>query len=476
MDLPISETVCVSVPSPVGQIKAAAEATVPRDVALTRGTIVREVPLRPLGVDQALQYLPPATTTDKFAVRASAAVDPGDPTRGFVAVEAAAPIGRSDIPLRITLLLDVSESMESVPMRVLPALQDEVPPDDKTSRLDLAKAVIDELVVRMPARGELALVAFQANEARVLLQPTPAERRERIREAVARARPGDAYGSRTPLETVYDLAGTSFDPCADHRVLLITDDNAHLHGKEKKTFSTVAEWAAKGLELWTLSVGLLGEDSPQLDALTEAGGGVHVYADTRSEAVEPLVAALRSAGAVVREPSIEVGFGPRVTSWRRVGTEGGPSTGPDTWALPVTLEGGWREARLYEVTLAPPPPEPTPDPTAPAPASAPPAPADPAAEPAPPTPPEPWATVTWAVGSPVPGDWTRGEVVPVAPVALVDAQPFLRGRVYAIRVAEATSAPSPDWAALDALGKELVREPGGARELHAWAHALSARP
>ena len=76
----------------------------------------------------------------------------------------------------------------------------------------------------------------------------------------------------------------------------------------------------------------------------------------------------------------------------------------------------------------------------------------------------------------MPGDWTRGERVEVPGGSLVDAAPYLRARIYALDVAGATRDPAADWAALDALGQELVREPGPALELHAWAHDLATRP
>lgn len=474
MDLPISEEICVSIPAPSGQIAAATAAEAPRDIARTRATIVQQTALRPLSDEAALDYVTPAPTNERFEVRASAARDPDDPTHGWMSVEAVAPVGKADIPLRITLLLDVSSSMESVPTRTLPPLQDVIDPQERVNRLDLAKAVIDELVRRMPPRGEVALVAFEESRARVLLQPTSILDRDRIREAVSRANPGDASGARSPLETVYDLAGASFDPCADHRVLLITDDNAYLGGKEKKAHEMVEAWAERGLELWTLSIGLLGQDSESLDALTRAGGGVHLYADAKSEAVEPLVAALRASGAVVRDPAVKVEFGDDVVSWRRVGSSDAPSHGADTWTFGSTLEGGYRETRLYELTLKPPPPPPPPPPAA---APVPGAPETPPPPPPPaPPPPAPWASVTWSAGSPVPGDWTRGERVEVPGGSLVDAAPSLRARIYALDVAGATRDPAADWAALDALGQELVREPGPALELHAWAHDLATRP
>lgn len=436
-----AEEVCVAAPSPAGAIEAARRAAPPRELSRIRGTLAAHQPPGSFGVDALLASVPPAPTPDPFVVRAAGAVDPRDPTHGWVVVEGVTSLGQSELPLRLTVMLSLAESMGSAPTADLPVLQDAGPVRPVT-RIALAKAILDELVRRMPARTELALVVFDRRGGRVALPPTKATDRERIREVIERLQPVGSEASAAPIDAAYRLAGEAWDPCADQRMLLLTDDRALLSPNPDKASSTVASWAKKGLELWTVSLGLLGRTAPEVEALAEVGRGTHLYADTKSEAVEPLVAALRSSGALVRDPAIAVSFGPAVTGWRRAGGEPG-SGSSDAFTLPTTLEGAWSETRVYEVTL---------DPTVPG----------------------PLAAVTWSAGSPIPGEWTLGAPIELAATPLGPSSPeLLKQRVLAVTLAEASATSTPDWAGLRDWGTSLALGPGPARELVVWADLLA---
>jgi hypothetical protein len=440
----VAETVCVAAPSPAGAIEAARSAAPPRVLSQVRGALVAHRPPGPLAADALLSYLPPEPTAEPFVVRAAGAVDPRDPTRGWVVVEGVTSLGHSELPLRLTVMLSLSESMGTAPTAELPLLQNAGPGGIRpVTRIQLAKSILDDLVRRMPARTEVALVAFDRRAGRVALPPTRAGERERIREVIERLQPIGSEASASPLEAAYQLAAEDFDPCADQRMLLLTDDRAVLSPSPSRTRSTVEGWGKKGLELWTVSLGLLGAEAPEVEALADAGRGTHLYADTKSEAVEPLVAALRASGAVVRDPAIGVAFGPGVTRVIRIGT-GAEVGGSDAFVLPTTLEGGWREVRVYEVRR------------------------DPTAE-------GPLATVTWSGGSPIPGEWTLGATTPLLPTPLgADTPPFLERRAFAAELAATSTAASPDWGALRDWGVALDLGSGPARELLVWSDLMAA--
>jgi hypothetical protein len=302
-------------------------------------------------------------------------------------------------------------------------------------RYELASAVIGELLERLPERATVSVVVFDQEVGRVMLPPTAAaEDPGAIRMAVRRSKPGMVGdGTDSALDLAYGLAGAAFDGCADHRVLLVTDDNHRLDVDPEEVTETVRAWGERGLELWTLSLGTLGRPAPVVEALTAAGRGAVIYADTPAEAVEPLSAALRATGAVARDLRVEVDLGPGVRSAREV--SGG------SWEVPVTVDAGWRQVRLYALEL------------------------DPAAA-------GPVASVRWSFGSPVPGEWAveRSLVVEAGPMSAAARE--LRQRVFAVAVAEALDG-ARSWRSVELAGEALVHEEGPGREWQAWARAFA---
>lgn len=439
---PPSDTICVA-SRPVGApIAAVAAAGADPRLAAVRRALHEGTAVPPVDPGVLVSYIAPAPTRAKMEVRAAAAVDPSDPSRGWLAVEAIAPLGRSGVPLHLTILMDTSDSMYSVPFTVVPPLLDEAPPSPggryrNVQRLEVARAALIELTKRLPSRADVSVVVFDRARAETLLaRPVPATAVDDLRFALGRASQEVARkGVRTPLEAVYTVASASYDPCADNRILLVTDDNDRMDLDREVVTQTVKAWADRGLELWTLSVGQLGAQTPSVETLTRAGHGVLLYADTVSEAVEPLSAALRATGTLVRAPTVDISL---------TGASLAPLTGAgSSWSLPPALDAGWRRVELYALTV------------------------DPSAT-------GPIGSVRLTASSPVPGEWTVDTTVPIEILPLAEADPIVRTRVFAWEVGQAL-AGATSWERVQALGAVAVREDGPARELQAWAATLGAR-
>jgi hypothetical protein len=435
---PVDDGICVSARSSSAALEVAQQASGDEDVTRFRAALLQGRELPALEPGALVRYVPPALTREVFEVRGGVALDPVDPRRGWAVVEAVTALGRSDVPLQLTVLVDVSASMDSSPISALSALQDL--PARNVSRLLLAQEVLRELVVRLPARSTISLSAFVREQAAVILPPTPVTEQTTVLRALRRIG-GEATrtGRAPPLQLAYDLAGASVDGCADRRLLIVTDDAARFELDPEEVHEQVEGWAARGVEMWTLSLGTLGVQSPSIESLVAAGQGGVVYADTKSEAVEPLAAALRATGTVGRQPTVSVSFPPGV-SWRRM--DGVAGQGADSWVLPERIGAGYRRVELYELTL---PAEETPG---------------------------PWS-VSWSLQSPSPGEWTKEQTLTLSPTLLTAGAPLVTERVLAWTVGQALGADQTDWTSLGRWAEPLVRSDGPAREIQGWMGLLA---
>lgn len=435
-----SEEVCVTARSSAAALDIATATRVNSTIARVRTALIDKTPL-PNTFDPAMlvRYVSPAPTREALDVRTAGALDPADPHHGWVVVEAVSALGRSDVPLHLTVVIDVSLSMLSAPMSALSALQDT--PPRPVSRLALAREVIAQMAERMPARTEISLVAFSRGKADIVLPPTQATDVTTIVRGLRRVdEDAPRLGHLPPLQLAYDMASAMSDGCADRRVLIITDDQARFEIDPAVAASQVAGWAEHGIELWTLSLGMKGIASPSIDALTSAGRGVVIYADTVSEALEPLTAALRATGTIGRDPSLTISFSPAITSFRRM--DGSEGVGTETWSMPERIDAGFRRVELYEVRLA-----------------------DGAAT----------AQTSWSLHSPVPGEWQKQNTATASLANMVDAEPLVRERVLAWTVGRALAVPTTDWQSLAAWAAPLTPAEGPALEIRSWIDLMTAK-
>ncbi len=382
-----------------------------------------------------------------FDFQVGAVQDPTRPGRAVLGVRAVAPEAGL-APLRLTFVLDTSPSMRAVFMRELPALQDE--PADGTyrpvTRLELSKAALRELLDRLPDRAVVAVVGVDRGRAELLLPPTPIEQAPRIHRAVLQAGPVRTNQAKA-LDTIEKVTIEGGDPCADTRILFLTDENARLQTELDEAQKRVKRWFAEGASLWTMSMGVLDSDTTDAAALTARGGGLHTRADTVTDAVRQLVQSLRVSGVVGKQLSVSVARQPeQVARVRRV--DGGPAS----WTRAEVRAAEELEATYVLERAA-------------ASSSG----SDAVSGPA--------VTVEWKVVSPYPGEWAVAETFEVAIVPAAKAPPWLRDRLVAVLVGEALVSGTPDWRALADLADELAAPVGMGREIAAWAdYRAPARP
>ena len=377
-----------------------------------------------------------------FTFEAGAIRDPIRDDRVLLSVQSRAP-DAGLAPLRLTLVLDTSPSMSSVFMRSLPALQD-TPPDGAyrpVTRLELAQSTLRALVDRLPDRAVVAVVAMDRGHGQLLLPPTPIQQAPRIHRAILTAAPIRVRGARA-LDVIEQTTLDGGDPCADTRILMLTDAHARIQAEGDEVQQRVRAWYEQGASLWTLSIGVLDDDTSEAEALTAKGGGLHLRADVLTDAVYQLTQALRASGVVGRDMSVSIDVDPdRVRSIERIDGGGGRD-----WQRPEVLADELSGA-TYLLTLVP---EASPGPV---------------------------ATVAWSVASAYPGEWAASDRIEVTPLAASEGPPWLRDRVVSLLIGEGLAdRDNADWRSLSAIAGDLAGPVGTARELAAWANALAPAP
>jgi Ca-activated chloride channel homolog len=211
----------------------------------------------------------------------------------------------------------------------------------KGERMPLVRDSLRLLVDTLDDRDWLSIVSY-ADDARVVLEPTPGHERERILEAIEELQPEGptnvaaglrvAYelASRSPLAALYGPVGPGLPtppgmkPHAD-RILLCSDGLAtSIEAIEAEMLlATVADKARRGISMSTVGVGMGSYHDALLEEIAVQGGGRYAYVDRLSDArrvfVENLTGTLQVVG---HDAKILVEFDPStVARYRLVGYE-----------------------------------------------------------------------------------------------------------------------------------------------------------
>lgn len=284
-------------------------------------------------------YSPPETGA--FAIQADGAPTPFLSSsevllRVGVATRAVSSAARPSAAL--TFVIDVSGSM------------------DQDGRLELVKQSIALLVAQLRSDDRVAIVAFSTN-ARVVLTPTPGDRRDQILGALSGLHPEDTTNAEAGLQLGYQLARAQFIENGINRVVMATDGVANVGSEDAATMlRNAGAGTGSHVQLVAIGVGMGNYNDALLEQLAIQGDGFYAYVDTLDEARRIFVDQLaQTIDTVALDAKAQIAFNPTtVAGYRLIGYEdrGIPdSSFRDPNAKGGAIGAGHQVTALYALVL-----------------------------------------------------------------------------------------------------------------------------
>jgi len=208
-------------------------------------------------------------------------------------------------PRNLTFLIDVSGSM------------------DEENKLPLLKRSFRALLETLDKDDTVSMVVY-AGASGAVLEPTPADRRRVILDALDRLQAGGSTNGGEGIELAYRLAQQSFQDEGVNRVILATDGDFNVGTTSQGELVRLIEKKREaGVFLTVLGFGMGNYKDSTLEQLADKGNGNYAYIDTIEEARKVLV---EEGGAslvtIAKDVKIQVEMNPRyVGAYRLIGYE-----------------------------------------------------------------------------------------------------------------------------------------------------------
>ncbi|MCK5801300.1 MAG: von Willebrand factor type A domain-containing protein, partial [Lentisphaeria bacterium] len=225
-------------------------------------------------------------------------------------------------------------------------------------RMGLVKKSLALLLNELGPADEVALVQF-GGEARLVLEHTPADRKDVLLKAVEKLQPGGPTQFDAGLELGYAMATAGFKAGASNRIIIMSDGVANLGELDPEVMLTkVGEHRRKGIYLSVLGFGAGTYDDDLLERLANRGDGMYAYVDTLDEAQKLFVDRLAATLHVIAsDVKIQIEFNPdRVLRYRQLGYENRQLTKEqfrDDTVDAGEVGSGQSVTALYDVELNP---------------------------------------------------------------------------------------------------------------------------
>lgn len=276
--------------------------------ALARGIMPEASSIRPEEFYNAFDYGDPAPVAgEPVACRIEQAAHPFLQQRNLVRIAMKVPAaGRSAAqPLRLTVLLDTSGSMER---------------EDRTATV---RAALGALASLLGPADRVTLIGF-ARTPRLLAVNVPGDQAARLIEIAASTPAEGGTNLELALQLAAEQARAHRLPAAQNRIVLLTDGAANLGDADPARLSARIEALRReGIAFDACGVVADGLDDGVLEALTRKGDGRYAIINSPEEAdanfARQLAGAFRPAAKDVK---VQVRFNPaRVARYRLIGFE-----------------------------------------------------------------------------------------------------------------------------------------------------------
>ncbi len=311
--------------------------------ALLRGEAPDPAQVRPEEFYNAFDYGDPAPAmAEKIACHTEQSVDPVLQQRNLVRIAMTVPSTGHGAkqPLRLTVLLDTSGSMER---------------EDRAAAVARAMKVLVSLLGR---DDRVTLVGF-ARSPRLLAEQVPGDKAASLLDIIAKTPPDGGTNLEEAIGLGSELAQRQFMAGAQNRIVLLTDGAANLGDAVPEHLAALVEsLRQRAIAFDACGVGSAGINDSVLEALTRKGSGRYYVLDSPASADEgfarQLAGAFRPAAENVK---VQVRFNPaRVGHYRLIGFENHRLNKEDfrnDTVAAAALAGGEAAVALYEVEALP---------------------------------------------------------------------------------------------------------------------------
>jgi Ca-activated chloride channel family protein len=275
---------------------------------LNEGAMPPEAAVR---IEELINYFkfdyPQPKGGDPFSITTELAEAPWNPKHrlALVGLKGREIVEKETPPRNLVFLLDVSGSMQ---------------PADK---LPLVKHGMQMLTDTLTAKDRVAIVVYAGNSG-LVLESTPADRKERIRRALDSLNAGGSTNGGDGIRLAYKIARENFIDGGVNRVILATDGDFNVGVTSLQELEHLIERERQsGVFLSVLGVGTGNINDATMELLADKGNGNYSYLDTMHEAHRVLV---KEAGStlvtIAKDVKIQVEFNPRtVNAYRLIGYE-----------------------------------------------------------------------------------------------------------------------------------------------------------
>lgn len=208
-------------------------------------------------------------------------------------------------PLNLTLLVDVSGSMDS--------------PD----KLPLARKALKLLVEQMTEADTISIVVY-AGAAGTVLEPTPGSNKRKILAAVDDLSSGGSTAGGEGLRAAYALAEQNYNEDGVNRIILLTDGDFNVGiTQDERLEDFVIRKRESGVYLSVMGFGRGNYNDQLMQTIAQAGNGTAGYFDTLNEARKWMNDDLSSnLFPIADDVKIQIEFNPAtVSEYRLIGYE-----------------------------------------------------------------------------------------------------------------------------------------------------------
>ncbi len=208
-------------------------------------------------------------------------------------------------PSNFVFLIDVSGSMED------------------PNKLPLLRKSFGMLLNKLDDRDKISIVVY-AGAAGLIMSPTPASERRKIKEALNSLTAGGSTAGGDGIKLAYKIAKENIIADGNNRVILATDGDFNVGQSSTDGLVDLIEEKRKdGIYLTILGFGMGNYKDGRMEQISNAGNGNYFYIDNIREAEKVFMKEMRAnMFTIAKDVKIQIEFNPvYVKAYRLIGYE-----------------------------------------------------------------------------------------------------------------------------------------------------------